>query len=225
MILALDGKGGIAGNLWLSVMLGMGAGVNKLFSLPDQLGLEIGVYCEYKQEPEHKKTTVCLAFPGTEHAEEVSYQEMQERIQSTGLPSALRNYALQIFEKKQRAEEFRMGPLESQRFSGDEMADTLIDIVGGVTLWEDLGSPKVTLENPLAIGVRCPASDILLQSIPCEKPTGDMVFATPTGAALLQAFYSTETTPQTEKNWQVTAEGAYSQAGKLPALQATLYLH
>jgi uncharacterized protein (DUF111 family) len=139
-----------------------------------------------------------------------------------GLEPAVESDALRVLERRERAEAMYLGvALEQRVYRGDDVADTLIDVVGGLLLWDALGRPAVQTWGPVAVGGRVRSSSVsLLGAVPTVEGHAGFELVTPTGAALLGATWSGVCAD--EPPWQFEVHGDFSRAAGLPPVRAAL---
>ena len=221
----LDGDGGLAGNLWLGMMVGLGAPVEVGEKLPALLGLDSAVV-SFDVVQRGDVAAVRVDISGTEQTSEMSLIGMLETIQALRAPVEVRTSAQAVLLARQSAEAVTAGiDLSRCRYAGDDVADTLIDVVGGVWLWRSLGAPRVFVEGPLAVGCSPPPAVAALLGDQATNRTAAAAgeLTTPTGAALLQ-YCRTSHRPRGAAIAEVRVDAVFSDRGLVPPLRARLVL-
>lgn len=224
MHVVLDCPSGIAGNLWMAALLGLGADVHALEDLPARLGVP-HARVDWRHDPGPPATSE-VAVLDAEATAATDFPGMLERVRGARLPAELCATALGVLREREEAEARHLGlDLSTMEFRGEAVADTLLDIVGGVVLWDSLGRPEVLTSRPVVAGHRPRSSSVeLLDGIPFSPGGADYVLVTPTGAALLRAFWA----PGPVRGHavrKVDVPGDFSTAAGLPPLHATLHDH
>jgi len=210
--ISLSGEAGLAGNLWLAVMIGFGAPQEVLDELPAQLELP------YVTVDVQAGDEVRVTISGTEHAPSTRWAEMLRRVSQVDAPYPIRADATAVLHWRKKAE--RGTPADSDVYSGEAFADTLIDVVGGVWLWHLLRRPRVHLRAPLEIGASPPVSvHRLLTGVPTQQSSRQPEVTTPTGAALLGAAYCPGH-PSGLATHRISAPATFSDRGLVPELRA-----
>lgn len=222
MQVVLDCPSGIAGNLWMAALLGLGADARALEGLPARLGVpHVRIQWRHDPGPPPRSDVAVLDAEATAPTD---FAGMLARVRGAGLPADLCELALGVLREREEAEARHLGlELATMEFRGEAVADTLLDIVGGVVLWDALGRPEVLTPSPVVAGHRPRSSSAeLLDGIPFSPGGGDYVLVTPTGAALLRAFWRPGPLRGPAMR-EVTVAGDFSTAAGLPPLRATLH--
>lgn len=215
-------RSGIAGNLWLAAFVGLGAQEGLIRELPEALHLPfVSVRTAVESNGAYRPS---VSIEGTALAGAETYSQMLGRISDAGLPPDVEANARRVMEARQRAESAARGlALEGRTFDGDAMADTLLDVVGGVLLWFDLGKPAITTRGPVVLGgKRPPAVSELLGAIPTTTGPADLELTTPTGAALLGHFWE-PVEAEGEPLRRAEVRGDFSSPGLTDELGAALF--
>jgi uncharacterized protein (DUF111 family) len=215
----LDCPSGIGGNLWMAALLGLGADPAALEGLPARLGVP-HVRIDWSMDAATSQVEVL----GTECTPTTDFDGLRDRVGSAGLADDLRDLALHVLQAREGAEARLLGlELETREFADEDVADTLIDVVGGVVLWAALGRPAVVLRRPVVVGDPPRRSSAeLLDGVPYRVGGAALPLTTPTGAALLRAFWS-DATVCGEAVRQTEVPGDFSRAANLPPLHAALH--
>ena len=197
-ILQFDSVGGASGDMILGALVDLGVDVETLRA--GLASLPIGEYT-IKAEPceDHhlNGTKVSVVMPHEEGHVHRGLADIRELIHAGDLPAAVRDKALQVFERLAEAEAkvHRTTP-EKIHFHEVGAVDALVDIVGSCLALHDLGVEAVAV-GPLPLGcgtVKCahgvypvpaPATVELLRDMPVVKTDEPYELVTPTGAALL----------------------------------------
>lgn len=215
MQLEIDGNGGLAGNLFAALFLSLGADALKLKTLVQRLGLDFVQVDWHRSFSEDGRLTTWLQYHNTDQAGALTYDEMRERIDEAWLPGDVGDIAKSILRRRNEvvAPRWLGQPLDEAIFIGDEVADTLIDVCAAPLLWDDIGRPDITVKGPLAIGTTW--SEFIRQILPPVPTTNahpELELTSPTGAAILHAFWK-PFTPEGRQVLEVGAAGSYYSEG------------
>ena len=221
MSLVLRCPSGIAGNLWMAAMLGLGADARALHRLPERLGVpEARIAWDHDADRSVSQVEVHGAAP----TPATNYEGLISRVRGAGLAPAVCEHALRVLADREAAEARLLGlDLATRRFADEDVADTLIDVVAGVLLWHQLGRPPTGVCGPVVVGLHPrPSSLALLDGIPVARTGADLPLATPTGAALLRSVWepTVGTGPAVR---EVEVPGDFSLQAGLPPLTAALH--
>lgn len=191
----LDCVGGVAGDMLLGALLDAGGDVERLRALPGQLGLagvEIGV--ERVERQGVGALHVEVEAPGDRGHRD--WRSIRSLLEGAEAPSR----AVEIFARLADAEaKVHDVALEEVHFHELGGVDTLIDVCGAVTLFEELGVDRVVC-SPLPAGrglvqaahgilpLPSPATVELLRGAPLYGVDGDLELVTPTGAAIVSTL-------------------------------------
>lgn len=196
MIGYLDCVGGLAGDMLLGALLDAGAPEDELRELPGRLGLEpVDLRIQRVERHGVGALHVAVASDGHDHPHR-SWRSIREQLQRSDLESSVRDRAIAVFEALAQAEGRIHGvPHEEIHFHELGAVDTLIDVVGGVTLLDALRITSLTC-SPLPMGrgtvkaahgilpLPAPATVSLLTDAPVFGVELEAELVTPTGAAL-----------------------------------------
>lgn len=218
-VIVFNCSSGIAGNLWSAALIGVGADPNKLKELPGHLRFDwIEIESNIVEEESSGKKISSIEITGDEKTPTHSYQQMISKIEGLPYSSDILTPSLQIFKNRQTAEAKERGlKVEDSFYKGTSVADTLIDIVGGVLCWDDLGRPQITTKGPVVLGNCPPQVPDVLKNLPTETGDLNLELTTPTGAALLEYFWE-DLTPKGKSTNSVYAPGDFSRAGVIDEL-------
>ena len=222
MQVVLDCPSGIAGNLWMAAMLGLGADFAAVADLPARLGVpHVGI--DWRHDPGPPAVSEVVVHDA-ERTPPTDFAGMLDRVRGAGLSTGLCDIALDVLRAREEAEARHLGlELPSMQLHGEAVADTLLDIVGGVVLWDALGRPDVLTRAAVVAGLRPRSSSAeLLDGIPFTRGGADLVLVTPTGAALLRSFWRRATVCGPPVR-EVSVPGDFSRAANLAPLQAALH--
>ena len=221
MPLVLHCPSGIAGNLWMAALLGLGADARALHHLPERLGVP-EARIAWNHDPDRSVSQV--EVHGASPTPATNYAGLLARVRGAGLTPAVREHALRVLADRETAEARLLGlDLATRRFADEDVADTLIDVVGGVLLWHQLGRPPTAVRGAVVAGRHPrPSSLALLDGIPAAHTGADLPLATPTGAALLRSVWepTVETGPAVR---EIEVPGDFSVQAGLPPLSAALH--
>ncbi len=197
MIAYLDCVGGLAGDMLIAALIDAGAPLEALHSLPARLGLE-GVAVAIDRAERHGIGALALEVHGAdgEHHPHRSWRSIHQQLRDAALADHVRERALTVFARLAEVEAGIHGvSLEEIHFHELGAVDTLIDVVGAVTLLDELGVERLECSPlPMSRGVVRAAHGVLPLPAPAtaELLTGAPVYGvdieaelvTPTGAAL-----------------------------------------
>ena len=197
MIAYLDCVGGLAGDMLISALLDAGAAVEALQAVPERLGLR-DVELSITRVERHGigATHLEVADRAAQEHPHRGWREIREQLQAAALEERVRSRALAVFERLAEAEARIHGVApEDIHFHELGAVDTLVDVVGAVTLLDDLSVRRVVC-SPLPLGrgtvsaahgilpLPAPATVALLRGAPVHGVELDRELVTPTGAAL-----------------------------------------
>lgn len=193
--LHLDCIGGIAGDMTLAALLDAGGDLERLRTLPAQLGLgEVELAVSRVQRGGVRALHVDVRPPPSPPSR--TWRELREQIERSSLEPAVRERSLAVFGRLAVAEAAVHGsPVDDVHFHELGGIDTLVDVCGAVLLVDDLGIDRVSCSPlPLTYGivmgshgplpVPAPATIELLRGAPVRGAEGGRERVTPTGAAL-----------------------------------------
>ena len=195
MIAYLDCVGGLAGDMLLSALLDAGAPEDELRAVPGRLRLE-GVELRIERVERHGIGALHLDVLAPEQHDHRHWSEIRAQLEAAELDSGARERALRVFERLAEAEAGVHGvPVEDVHFHELGAVDTLVDVVGTVTLLAALGVERLVC-SPLPQGhgtiltahggipSPAPATAALLVGAPVVGVDVEGELVTPTGAAL-----------------------------------------
>ena len=178
---------GIAGNMWLAAALALGAEAQPLFDLPAVLRLG-DARLEWTADGSSGVVCTDLEVVDVDPGIDGTFADLTDRIAGTDLPARVREVATAVAER--RCEGDAGTPFAGRRWWGEEFTDTLIDVVGGVLAWYQLGEPAVVTRGPVALGgAALPGLDEVLGPITHVGGGPPVALTTATGAALLRQFW------------------------------------
>jgi uncharacterized protein (TIGR00299 family) protein len=250
----LDPVAGISGDMLLGALLAAGASPEWLRGLPTRLGFpDVTIDIRSVDRSGVRATQVTVVLPDGAHEEpaelaaphdhDLHDRQHQDHAHPSGhgphryigelialierakLSPWVRERAVQVFELLGQAEG-RVHGLPADRVALHEVGavDALVDVVGGIEGFEQLGVTRV-YNRPIAVGsgwvhaahgtipVPAPATSILLEGLEIG-PNGPVVgeATTPTGAALLRVLSS----GAPPARWRAIAAGAWGAGGRNP---------
>lgn len=197
----LDAFSGIAGDMTLGALLGVGLSPDWLRALPGRLGLEgIGVRIEAVDRASLRCWKVDFDIPPQPHGRHIhQIRKMVE--QAEGIPPRVRDLANEAFLAIGMAEaEIHGTTIEKVHLHEVGAVDAILDVVGSIWGLHELGVQRV-FSGPIATGdgavkaahgllpVPAPATLKLLEGHlirPGPENSGELV--TPTGAALVRVL-------------------------------------
>lgn len=246
----LDPVAGISGDMLLGSLIAAGASREWLQSLPSRLGLaEVTVDVGLVERCGVEATKVTVRLPGgREEAPSEAFQhqrrtsaphqhdhhagphrhvgELIRLVQQADISSWVKERAIRAFQLIGEAEGQVHGvPADDVALHEVGAVDAVVDIVGGVEGFEQLGISRI-FNRPIALGtgwvhaahgtipVPAPATSILLQGLevaPNGPVTGEAT--TPTGAALLRVL--SEGPPPSR--WRAVTVGNWGAGGRNPS--------
>lgn len=194
MIAYLDCVGGLAGDMLISALLDAGAPVEALQAVPSRLGLE-GVELRLERVERHGIGALHLDVLTADNRER-DWRAIRELLADADLVERVRERATAVFARLAEAEGGIHGVrVDDVHFHELGAADTLVDVVGAVTLLHELGVERLVC-SPLPSGrgvvpaahgilpVPAPATVALLVGAPVYGVDVEAELVTPTGAAL-----------------------------------------
>jgi uncharacterized protein (TIGR00299 family) protein len=241
----LDPVAGISGDMLLGALLAAGASADWLNGLPSRLGFpEAAIGIQTVDRSGVRATKVSVRLPGESeeapsevvesspvhtghhHASHRHIGELIGLVERAKLSPWVKERALRAFELLGEAEG-RIHGLPADQVPLHEVGavDALVDIVGGIEGFEQLGISRI-YNRPVALGsgwvraahgtvpVPAPATSILRQGIEVA-PNGPVMgeATTPTGAVLLRVL-SAGAPPA---RWRAVDAGAWGAGGRNPA--------
>jgi uncharacterized protein (TIGR00299 family) protein len=200
VIAYLDCVGGLAGDMLISALLDAGAGEGALRAVPEQLRLH-DVTLEIERVERHGIGALHLdvraghGHAGHHHPHR-SWRSIREQLSQADLSETVRSRSLAVFGRLAEVEGGIHGvPPDDIHFHELGAVDTLVDVVGTVTLLDDLRITRL-LCSPLPMGhgvtnaahgvipLPAPATAALLIGAPVFGVDLEAETVTPTGAAL-----------------------------------------
>jgi uncharacterized protein (TIGR00299 family) protein len=191
LIAYLDCVGGLAGDMLLAALLDAGAPEEALQSVPGRLGLE-GVSIQIDRVERHGIGALHVDVVAEVAGGERSWPSLREQVAAAGVPER----AMEVLRRLADAEAKVHGtPVDEVHFHELGAVDTLVDVVGAVTLLEELHVERLVC-SPLPAGhgvvhtqhgvlpLPAPATAALLAGAPVFGVDLEAELVTPTGAAL-----------------------------------------
>jgi len=195
MIAYVDCVGGLAGDMLLAALLDAGAPEAPLRALPSRLGLA-GVELELEQVERHGIRSLHVEVTGGGSGGARSWRALRAQLVEADLGERVRDRSLAVLERLAQAEASVHGiAVEDVHFHELGAVDTLVDVVGAVTLLDELGIERLVC-SPLPLGrgvvrtahgvlpLPAPATTALLAGAPVFGVELEAELVTPTGAAL-----------------------------------------
>src|SRR5213080_3440255 len=195
MIAYLDCVGGLAGDMLLAALVDAGAPESALREVPVRLGLE-GVEVRLERVERHGIGALHVDVVAERSSEKRSWSSMRAQLASADLDERVRERSLGVLQRLVEAEGAIHGvPADDVHFHELGAADTLVDVVGVVTLLGELGVERLVC-SPLPAGrgvvqtehgalpLPAPATAALLVGAPVFGVEFEAELVTPTGAAL-----------------------------------------
>jgi pyridinium-3,5-bisthiocarboxylic acid mononucleotide nickel chelatase len=195
VIAYLDCVGGLAGDMLIAALLDAGAPEPELRAVPDRLGLE-HVELRVERVERHGIGALHLEVTGGERQPDRSWRSIRQRLATADLGEDVRARATAVFQRLAEVEGGIHGVSpEEIHFHELGAVDTLVDVVGAVTLLEALEVSRLVC-SPLPMGhgvisaahgnlpLPAPATAALLVTAPVVGVDIEVELVTPTGAAL-----------------------------------------
>jgi pyridinium-3,5-bisthiocarboxylic acid mononucleotide nickel chelatase len=196
VIAYLDCVGGIAGDMTCAALLDAGASEDALREVPVRLGLP-NVELRVERTERHGIGALHLdVLDPHEGHHDRSWRVIRGQLTVADLEAGVRSRALAVFERLAEAESSVHGvALDDVHFHEIGAVDTLVDVVGAITLLGQLGVTRVVC-SPLPMGggttraahgvlpLPAPATAALLTGAPVFGVSLQAELVTPTGAAL-----------------------------------------
>lgn len=233
--LHIDPLGGVAGDMWLGLLVDLGLDPQILAGLPARLGLDgIEVSTETVARGALRASKVHVRVRGWEeppaeaggphhhdhHGAHRHLGQMLEIIDRAELPPRARALARDAFQRLYAAEAQVHGkPVEEIHLHEAGADDALIDVIGACLGIVELGIETVSCSTPLPVGggfalcehgrlpVPVPAVTALLEGVDVTGGPIPKELITPTGAALLRAIV-TDFGPLPQMTLERTGYGA-----------------
>ena len=195
MIGYLDCVGGIAGDMLIAALIDAGAAEEPLRQLPAQLGFS-DVELRLQRVERHGIAACRVEVAGGDQVAADGWAAIQQVLDRASLAESVRERALAIFRRLAEAEAKIHGvELEAVHFHELSSVDTFVDVVGAVTLVQELGLGRIVCSPlPVAPGLvktrhgvlplPAPATAQLLVGVPVQGVDAAGELVTPTGAAL-----------------------------------------
>lgn len=234
--LHFDSIGGASGDMVLGALASIGADLEAVQTALRKLPVdELAIVCEADKDQGLAGVRVTVEVPVEGHHHR-GLKTISEMIEASDLPQPTRALSLKVFTRLAEAEA-RVHGTTPDRIHFHEVGamDSIVDIVGACHALTLLGVDAVSFA-PLPLGqgtVECahgtypvpaPATLLLLEGFPVTRTGQSCELVTPTGAALLTTWRTTETVP----SGSVAKQSGYGLGhraleGRPNALRATLY--
>lgn len=200
MIAYLDCVGGLAGDMLIAALLDAGASEPRLREVPERLGLS-QVELRVERVERHGIGALHLHVVTEEehhhhHHHHRSWRTIRAQLEAAQLDEPVHARAVAVFTRLAEAEGGIHGvPPDEIHFHELGSVDTLIDVVGAVSLLDELGVDQLVC-SPLPLGrgvidsahgripLPAPATVALLRGAPVVGVEVEAELVTPTGAAL-----------------------------------------
>jgi uncharacterized protein (TIGR00299 family) protein len=191
----IDCVGGIAGDMLIAALVHAGAAEEPLRELPARLGFS-GVELRLQQVERHGIAACRVDVVGGDESAAEDWAALRAILEHASVAESVRERALAIFTRLAEAEAGVHGvDVEAIHFHELSSVDTIVDVVGAVTLVEELGLQRIVC-SPLPVGrgvvstahgvlpLPAPATSQLLVHAPVYGVDMERELVTPTGAAL-----------------------------------------
>jgi pyridinium-3,5-bisthiocarboxylic acid mononucleotide nickel chelatase len=195
VIAYLDCVGGLAGDMLIGALVDAGAPEEQLKAVRGRLGLD-GIKLGVVRVERHGISALQFNVEAEHGHRERSWRSIREQLTAATLDERVRARATAVFARLAEAEGRIHGLApEEVRFHELGAVDTLVDVVGAVTLLEELGVERLVC-SPLPAGrgvlrathgvvpLPAPATAELLVGAPVFGVDLEAELVTPTGAAL-----------------------------------------
>jgi hypothetical protein len=195
MIAYLDCVGGLAGDMLLAALLDTGAPEESLREVPARLGLD-GVGIELERVERHGVAALHVDVVAERAAGSRTFRSLRDQVAAADISESVRERSLRVLQRLAQAEaEVHGVPVDEVHFHELGAVDTLVDVVGAVTLVEELRVGRLVC-SPLPMGrgvvrtdhgvlpLPAPATAALLVGAPLFGVDLEAELVTPTGAAL-----------------------------------------
>jgi pyridinium-3,5-bisthiocarboxylic acid mononucleotide nickel chelatase len=199
VIVYLDCAGGLAGDMLIAALLDAGAAADALREVPERLavpGVELLVERVERHGIGALHLDVRIDHGPTDAHPHRSWRSIRQQLSEADLSETVRSRSLEVFARLAEVEGGIHGvPPDEIHFHELGAVDTLIDVVGTVTLLDDLGAARLIC-SPLPMGhgviraahgmlpLPAPATAKLLVGAPVFGIDVEAETVTPTGAAL-----------------------------------------
>jgi uncharacterized protein (TIGR00299 family) protein len=191
----VDCVGGIAGDMLIAALVHAGAAEEPLRELPARLGFS-GVELRLQEVERHGIAACRVDVVGGDESAAEDWAALRAILEHASVAESVRERALAIFTRLAEAEAGVHGvDVEAIHFHELSSVDTIVDVVGAVTLVEELGLQRIVC-SPLPVGrgvvstahgvlpLPAPATSELLVHAPVYGVDTERELVTPTGAAL-----------------------------------------
>ncbi len=207
-ILYLDCGYGIAGDMFLAALCGLGVNIDDVHAelkkvIKPEFKLEVEQVNQHGITANHLKLKFddesLNNFDSGQH-QHTHYASIKENIEKSDLGENVKELSLKMFDTVARAESKIHGiPVPEIAFHEVGAVDSLVDIIGGCVALDKLGVDQV-ISTPVATGfgkvqvahglypVPAPATLEILQGVPLEDFDVRGELTTPTGAAIVKTF-------------------------------------
>ena len=195
MIAYLDCVGGLAGDMLIAALLDAGAPEEALHAVPGRLGLD-DVVIRVDRVERHGIGALHLDVVANRETAERTWSSIRAQLAAADLDDRVRERATSVFERLATVEaQIHRVPVEDLQFHELGAVDTLVDVVGAVTLFAALRVERLVC-SPLPAGrgivhaahgvlpSPAPATVALLVGVPVFGVDVAAELVTPTGAAI-----------------------------------------
>ncbi|XOB65657.1 nickel pincer cofactor biosynthesis protein LarC [Deferribacteres bacterium DY0037] len=199
--LHFDITSGIAGDMSLAVLYGLGLNLSEIETLVDKIaGVQITIIPERVSVNGIDATRLNIKLPH-EHAHR-KLSDIRDMIEKADLPDKVKNDAIGIFQIIAEAEGAVHGKTaDDVHFHEIGALDSILDIVGFVYGVHRLGIDKITASKPVLgsgfvkcahgkVPVPAPATLKILEGVAVKRTDEPNELTTPTGAAILKYYVS-----------------------------------
>lgn len=176
---------GIAGNLFLAAMIRLGAPIEEVATVGHRLG--VGAQITMRRRSHQRFPAFDVAVTGVDPSVRGTYADLQDRVRGAGLDPWDADAALHVLARRESTRAAVRGvEVSDLTYVGEDLVDTLVDVVGGILAWSLIGNPRLTVWGPVVTGAGVQQESLdCLAALPTVAGTSQLELATPTGAALL----------------------------------------
>lgn len=213
---------GLAGSSWLAALLRLptasGARIDRraVGGVPQRLGLDATIAL---RRVSHRRFVAWdVTVTGVDDARRATLAQMVERARASALPDEVVALSCALLRARHAAVH---GDDEDRVLVGDEVDDTLVDVVAGVYAWWLHGRPTLHVWGPVVTGAGVGAgAAALVERLATRHGTSERELLTPTGAVLL-GHLAAGTTMVPPSGWDVRVASRFARRDGLEPMLAT----
>ncbi len=211
---------GIAGNLLLAALLRLAGNAAAVGRVPADLGFASQLHL---RRVSHRSFPAWdLSITGIDRSRSADLAGLRALVRDSGLAPEVVDTSLQVLAARELARAAARGMEPGElTYVGDDVEDTLVDIVGSVLAWHLLGRPELRVWGPIVVGAGALAeASALLQGFPTVTGPTELELATPTGAALLSVLALPGSPSTPPRPAEVVVAGTFARRNDLAPLVA-----